>query len=455
MDVHSKREQVLKYRDAIQNSNPNPSPEFDSPLSNKGRNGKVFFVSTPGVDCRIVCKMSRSLDYTVRHEYSVMEKLMELESPHFPVPYGVFPVTVDCNYRRKVNPFEITSGMYPIDVDVLLMEYIENGVELEKFCKTRQNTPVLHSLVKQVMLAICEAQEKLQFTHYDLHPANVIVHPSTTERLKYSVGGKTHTVLTHGYIATIIDFGLSHVSGLQYQYAPLFHTDCGVFTDRYKPFVDLKLFLVGLNRDIESVKLDKFVHKMYGKLNIDWKYGWDICDGYCNAVNYILSQVFSIQTTRTRLFSEYGYMCLALIQTLLPHPMKANRGFKDAYHVIELEFEKIEKEIGSVFYNMYILYRAVDIARNLYELYMADETRVNAVYLFKRETLHVVGSVAKFCKLDTVNWEKLLCGMYAFAGYMGSKMSAYIEMQIENTKYKMPVKSDMGVYTKYFEEFLR
>lgn len=453
MEAHTTRELVLQSRSAIQSLNPDAQwLAFDGPLSNKGRNGKVFFVRAKGINCKIVCKMSRSLDYTVRHEYSVMEKLMQLDSPHFPVPYRVAKVTVDCNYRRKVNPFEITSGMYPIEVDVLLMEYIENGVELEKFCKTRQNTPVLHSLVKQVMLAVCEAQEKLNFTHYDLHPANVIVHPSATERLHYTIGGNKYSVLTHGYIATIIDFGLSYVSGLKYQYAPLFHTDCGVFTDRYKPFVDLKLFLVGLNRDIDSTKLDKFVHKIYGKLDIDWKYGWDISDD-CNAVDYVLSQVFSIQTTRTRLFSEYGYMCLALLQTLLPHPMRAYRGFKDAYHIIEEEIAKVEKEIGSVFYNMYILYHAVDIARDLYELYMADETRVNAVYLFKRDILNVVESVAKFCKLNTVNWEKLLCAMYAFSGYMGWKMSSY--MEIQNKTYKMPVKSDMAVYTKYCEEFAR
>ncbi len=454
MDAHTKREIVLRCRSAIQTRVvPDPTTiRFDGPLSNKGRNGKVFFVKAADLDCKIVCKMSRSLDYTVRHEYAVMERLMQLGSPHFPVPYCAVPVTVDCNYRRKINPFELTPGMYPIEVEVLLMEYIDDGVEFEKFCKTRQNTPVLHSLVKQVMLAVCEAQEKLQFTHYDLHPANVIVHPCATERLSYTVGGKTHSVLTHGYIATIIDFGLSYVSGLQYQYTPLFHTDCGVFTERYKPFVDLKLFLVGLNHDIESTKLDKFVHKMYGKLDIDWKYGWDLSDD-CNAVDYVLTQVFSIHTTKTRLFSEYGYMCLGLLQTLLPHPMVAYRGFKDAYHVIEAEVAKIENEIGSVFYNMYILYRAVDIARNLYELYMADETRVNAVYLFKRDTLCVVESVAKFCKLSTVNWEKLLCAMYAFSGYMGWKLTSYIEMQ--SKAYKMPVKTDMAVYAKYCEEFAR
>ena len=417
---------------------------FDTFLSNGGRNGKVFLVRVRGVSAKIVCKISRIIDYSVAHEYAVMERLMTLRCPNFPVPYTMLSARVDCNYRRKLNPFDISSDMYPINADILLMEFVD-GISLENFSKTNSIQKTV-ALAKQVMLAICVAQEKLGFTHYDLHPGNVIVRETDATELTYTIAGKSHTVKTHGFVAVIIDYGLSYIDGLQHQMCALFFTDVGVYSNRCRPIYDIRRLLVGLQNDTNNTKLEKFTRKMFGKCSIDWEYGWDLLDAD-SAINHIAYKCYDRKRAKSRVFSEYGPVCIALIQSLIQHPMTGVRGIHGSYTVLETEFSKIENVIGSSFYNIYILKTMVDSARRLVSMYVSDTNRESAVQAFRRETVSVIDTISKFAQVRDINWERLMCSLYAFAAYMDGEMTTY--MAVSETKDKPRCNNDIGLYTEF------
>lgn len=398
--------------------------EFGAFISNNGRNGKVFSVKIPNVSEKVVCKISRILDYSVRHEYSVMDVLYKINQTNFPEPYMYREMLVDCNYRKKLNPFKISSETYPILTDVLFMEYID-GVCLEDFAKTHPHK-LTFNICRQVILASMEAYEKCAFTHYDLHPGNVIVRKTDVSSLTYVVGKKTHTVNTHGYIGVVIDFGLSYVDGLDFQYSALHFTDIGVFPFS-RPLYDIRVFLVGICKDTASNKIPKTIRKLFGR-DVDMSHGWDVNNDDCtSAINHVHSLVYEKSTAMSCVFSKYGSICIGLVQSLAQYPLSDKPGVHKSYRVLEGEFSKIESVIGSDFYNIYILGKAIDSARSVLSKYINDSMRASAVKMFKRDVVSVIDTISKFAKLETVDWEKFLCALYAFSQYISYVMREYIK----------------------------
>ena len=77
------------------------------------------------------------------------------------------------------------------------------------------------------------------------------------------------------------------------------------------------------------------------------------------------------------------------------------------------EFYKIEKELSSSIYHVYIFKNIVDSARKVKNMYSTDRTE--AVRIFKADVLDVIRSVADFCIPKKLHYEKLLCSLYCFA----------------------------------------
>lgn len=147
-------------------------------------------------DTKVVVKTSKSSQFdkiTVR-DFCVGISLNKLKCPFF-------VKTLAC-FDHK-NEFHIVT------------EYVE-GVNLKIFLQNKKTTfRWFLNIFFQILLGLEIAQDKLNFSHYDLHSDNVIVvkqHPK-----------KTHQVCLHGHLYEIksshvpvmIDFGLSsvHVKG--------------------------------------------------------------------------------------------------------------------------------------------------------------------------------------------------------------------------------------------------
>lgn len=427
--------------------------KYASPLSSRGRNGKVFLVtrvptSEAGAsDTRLlVCKISRTLDYSVRHEHAVMERLATTGIPNFPRPHGVATLSLDANFREKVNPLcDGKTLLPPVAIDALLTEYIADAVDMDKFLKKNTDGAVTMSLVKQVMLSVAEAYEKVRFTHYDLHSANVLVQKTATAKFDYSVGGKTYHVPSCGYRAVIIDFGLSYADGVPGNYCPLFHTNIGVTPYKHRPHTDFKLFLVSLASDLALPKLDKFVRRIYGKLEIDWETGWDDIDGR-NTLDSFYYRCYDKRYARSRVLSEYGYIVMALLQSLCAFSQTDNPqqiDYRGAYATIDAELAKVESKLGCVFYCIYVFRRMVDSARDA-----KGDAKV-----FRQESLAAIDSVANYCTLDTLDWNALLTAMYDIAEYMSYRLLSHSEKQ--QFEYKIAAKNHADIYAKFCTDFPR
>ncbi|CCV01792.1 tyrosine kinase [Invertebrate iridescent virus 22] len=88
-------------------------------------------------------------------------------------------------------------------------EFID-GINLKIFIQNKKNTFVdFLNIFFQILLGLEIAQNKLNFSHYDLHTDNIILVP-TTKCLKISLYGYIYTI-KHTQKPVIIDFGLSSV----------------------------------------------------------------------------------------------------------------------------------------------------------------------------------------------------------------------------------------------------
>jgi hypothetical protein len=381
-----------------------------------------------------------------------MEILQVTGIPNFPKTHGLYSLVLDPNFREKVNPLYTPLEMSekflpPVTLDGLLIEYINDSVDMDKFIQRNKDPIVTIALVKQVLLAVAEAYEKVQFTHYDLHPANVLVQKTTEETFVYSVFGKTYHVASCGYRAVIIDFGLSYAQGVDGNYCPLFHTNIGVTSYKGRAFVDFKLFLVSLAHDLALPKLDKFIKKIYGKLKMDWETGWDDLD--CrNTLDSFYYRCYDKRYAKSRVLSEYGYVAMSLLQSLCTFTeVQANNppkiDYKRAYETIDTELAKVESKIGCVFYCIYVLRKMIDSARNV-----QGDTKQ-----FRQESLVAIDSVANYCTVDTLDWNALLMAIYDISEYMSYRLLAHSEKQ--QVEYKIAAKNHADIYAKFCTDFPR
>lgn len=425
---------------------PTISVVFKAPLSTRGRNGKVFLVDTDRGTA--VCKVSRIFDFSTRHEHAVLEQLARLGSCHFPKTYGLVPLVLDADFRARANPLydAAASPLPPVSADGVLIEYIEDAVDMDKFLHKNKDPAVALSLTKQVLLAVAHAHEACGFTHYDMHTANVVVQKTSVERFEFCVFGKTHHVPSCGYRAVVIDFGLSYVDGANPAYCALFHTEIGVTSLHSRAHTDFKLFLVSLEHDLGTPKLSRFVRKMYSALDMDPERGWDNLKGE-NAVDNVYSLCYSRRESLSRVFTEYGYLLVGMVQSLCDFsgsaPVFSVAALRSAYRALDSEMAKIESQIGSVFYCIYIFGRIVDAAR----------AAGDSVAAFRDRVLCDIDRVATFCMLPTVDWRLLLVSVYELAAEMSAAIPAYVAKQ--QRAYKVGAKTHADLYAKFVSEFSR
>jgi hypothetical protein len=113
------------------------------------------------------------------------------------------------------------------------------------------------------------------------------------------------------------------------------------------------------------------------------------------------------------------------------------------------EFIKIENQISSPFYNLYVLKGITDAARHVRAAYMDKETRLDAIRTFRHDVHKRVQEVAGFCRLDKIHFEKLLCSLIVFARCMEGVMYGHMEARMaeKQREYnKLPLQSVEQIY---------
>lgn len=432
--------------------------EFHETFPKPGKQGLVGLLKSKKGH-KYVFKLSQYLNYLVHHESQIMKGLNELSPfcPHFCKGVGTIECEVNPECRRSGNPF--TKSKLTVVKEVMLCEYLENTTKLYNIIRADVKEDALYSTVKQVLLAIAFAQKSQNFTHYDLHSNNIMMKKCDPNVVFLYVLDEENQfcVPTHGMYPIIIDFGFSYSKSMEDgpMWPSMGHTDVGFTSNQFDRIADPKLFLVTVSGEIKekrqskkSKRFRRVVRNIFGKLDIDWSTGWD--NGKKSASDCV-TELIGEYNTVSELFEEYEHYCLDMIQSLVILPLQEQNysNVHISYTTFLTEWFKIEKQISSHFYNLYILKGVVDAARFVTAAYLDPSSRDTAIIDFQRKVVERVNSVVKFCRVTGLNFEKMLCSLLLMARGMEGIL---FDVMFSNTSKKekeyakLPLKTVEQIY---------
>ena len=435
--------------------------EYSKSFSKNGKQGVVGLLRLKsGKNC--VWKISQHLNYIVNQENTILDSLNEMREycPHFVRGFGKVNVKMTSDFRKVENPFKV-SGRHNIYNDVLLLEHVDNARKFYRYIKNKNiEEDVLYSIVKQTLLAITFAQREKGLAHYDLHSNNILVKTCNPNSVfLYVLDENTqYCVPTYGYYPVIIDFGFGYVKNMNNNplWGALAHTEVGFLSNMCDMWADPKLFLVTVSDEIKgyrdtktSRKFRRIVKNIFSPLNIDWSSGWDSQDGVINCSDKVYNMI-KREGKFSRFFRETGQYCIDLMQSMITLPLKKRkyRDIEDVFKMVVEEFHKIEIEISSLFYNLYIFKKMVDAARSVCDMYSVKETMNEATKRFRLSVLETIDQVAKYCK-PKVDWDKLLCSLIVFSRQMEGVMYDHITPRLKEKEEEyedMEVKNQTEIY---------
>lgn len=165
-------------------------------------------------DIQVVIKEGRNTDadYSLIHEGFIgMYAINKLRPycPNFMYTYALAKGGAFINKDYQTIAFLDQEHK---EVYHLLVESIDNAIPMYQFLDTCTSTEFISTLL-QVFYALEIAQDKIDFTHYDLHSANVLISTKSerTEQITYRRPDGSFRYIPATSIASIIDFGESHV----------------------------------------------------------------------------------------------------------------------------------------------------------------------------------------------------------------------------------------------------
>ena len=425
-------------------------------IFSSGKQGVAGLFKVKGHGYPIVFKFSLYIDYLAEHEDNITKDLNKLSPfcPHFGRSIGTIVCKLDP--RRSGNPF-ITKAKYPIEKRVILYEFIDDSYKLYNHVRnTKMPEEVVFSTIKQVLMAVSISQKKLNFVHYDLHSNNIMMKRCDKDIVfLYVLDSKTqYCIASNGKYPVVIDFGFSYTNESLNKpaWASLSNSQLGFTSCLYDDKADIKLFLKTTMRDLETngyeskraKKLYRVVNNMFANLNIQDSNGWDNNDK--TSVTMFVSEMMTGYSRASYLFTRHDIYCLEIIQTLITLPLKKQsyNGVEQSYVAFLTEWNKIEIEINSPFYSMYLLKEMVDSASKLKDMYKVADTQKEAVNLFSRSVHDSLSKITSFCQPKNVNFEILLCSLYLYSKAvegiyfelltkkMNKKIKRYSKMPIQN-----------------------
>jgi hypothetical protein len=411
-----------------------------------GKQGITGLLKSKKSPCsRIVFKVSQNFDFLVEHEYKIMTILSELEEycPHFCISPEIIVNPVESKLKQHKNPFDIVTK--PIYKFVLLEDFIQ-GPKLGSYIDSQKSLSVVLSAIKQTMMGIAMSHD-LGFTHYDLHTDNIILNRCNKNNVSLYVFDEDHvyTVPTNGYCPKVIDYGFSYADALDGTQlsTSFFHTDIGYTNDRFDWMVDAKLFLISVSYQISNVfvhsnnskKFKNCIRNMFGELSVDLECGWDDYDGQ-SILDDLIEELDQGCRIDSFLFKKHTSDSLEIVQAMIDLPLQPMQDddLIISYNLFLKEFKRIEDKVENTVHLFYILRAIIESARRIKDEYKNKETRCAALTMFKNDIFEVVTSVAKFCTLKDLHYEKMLCSLYSLgnciSGFFYKKMNKRVAHRI-------------------------
>lgn len=426
-----------------------------------GKQGFVGILEKDGKD--YVFKMSQYINYLIHHESIVMQGLNIIGTfcPHFCKYFETIIEKVDPKIKSEGNPFEI-NYKYPVKKEIMLCELIERSTKFYNYIRAikKIDEKILYSSLKQVLLAICIAQQEKQFTHYDLHSNNIMMKKCDKDLVFLYIldTDNQFCVPSYGHYPILIDFGFSYIEDMEDAplWASMGHTDIGFMSDRFDPITDAKLLLVTVSGEIKDLrrtknakKLRRITKNLFYPIKMDWESGWDDVEKK-SAADYVIN-MFKRLNKDSEFFKEYDYYCIDILQTLIVLPLEP-QDYSDpdiAYKTFITEWCKIENEISTPFYNLYILKGIVDSARKIHASYLDLDTRKDALKTFREDIRNCLDEISEYCMVKDIHYEKMLCSLYMLSNCIeGILFDVNNSRTLEKHKEydKLPLKSCTQIY---------
>lgn len=418
--------------------------------------GKQGITGLVSIDDEVyVYKLSQYMNYLTNHEYLIMKGLMDLHDvcPHFCAVLPLRKYPIHPNFIEfDQDPFEECEK--PLFLEVLLMEYVVDSMPLYDLIReTTIPMATIMGIAKQVMMAVIIAQTEKKYVHYDLHSLNILMKDVRMDDVYLYVldDDNVFCVPTYGYNPVIIDHGFSYSKDLDNNpaYISLAYTDNGYMSPGHDFLADAKIFLISLSEDFKECrksysgthKFRNVVKQLFKDIPVKWRSGWDIAKEP-SIIDQIFEYIEDINEN-SFLFDKFGTICMDILQSLIILPYSPRfqgslRELRNAYKLFIREFAHIEYEINNPLYSLYTLRNIIDTARPLKDAYMDESTRRQAVTYFENQILYEVNTVVRFCRLREVDFEKLLCSMFAFGEQLEFQLYHLLNKHMKSklTKYK-------------------
>jgi|694.fasta_scaffold01796_17 hypothetical protein len=395
---------------------------FNSVFSRLGENGVVGILESKESQLKFIFKFSKYKNYLSIHEHMIYQSLTCIESfcPHFSRSYGIISSKTNKNYKAE-NPFHIEEFSYGVTSDILLLEHYENKPKFNQYLlNPNVSETIIFATVKQVLLGLCFAQKKIQFTHYDLHSSNIFMDRCSPNIVFLYVVDEHNQfyIAPKGHFPIIFDFGFSYTNDIENNNmrCTLAHSNTGHTSNTFDWVADAKNFLVSVSSTLtktrESKKIKKFrnvVKNIFSPLKISLDNGWDKGNGK-SASDILVDTFRNLNKVKSELFRTRTYECIDIIQSLiiLPFDKQDYNDIKLNYYSFLTEWVKIEKEFISKVYMLSILKDIVDSANSLRCSYFDDETRHGSIEFFKEAVYESIEKVSKFCRPKNINFELML-----------------------------------------------
>jgi hypothetical protein len=412
---------IIKEKIDIILSQPSPikfSDHFEYLYSFKkqGKQAVVGLIKLKDIPHPIIFKYSPHSDYTTIHENTIFQDINPIaeEYPNFSRSYGLISLGINNDMLTK-NLFDDSS---PFKYDVLLLEYIKGKNLRTLITERKTRKKVIYSIIKQILLSIRIAQNKVNFVHYDLHANNIIVLPcERCKYIEYSILTNGYDeivqVPTFGYLPVIIDFGFAYTENISNKpFCNTFaHVDSGFYLDRYDPIADYRLFLVSLADDFKTygqdVKFNTFVRTIFGKMRIDWESGWIISKH--TSPSDILYKMMDLDHCGNCMISDSPHIFIDILHSLITLPLQRQVYDKlpEVVGIFCKEFSKISTEINDDDISIYIFRKMVDITGLVRMDYLLG--KMESVSHFEKMLVNQLYSTIKYFKIpEGIQYEKLL-----------------------------------------------
>jgi len=197
------------------------------------------------------------------HEMFVGFQLNKLRGqiPNFAYIFGGFkcsPPIIDAETKKVIAWCENTKNV----VNYVAYENVQPSVPMSNYVKKSTFEQFCNRLL-QVCYCTDFAYQKIDYTHYDLHDGNVLDRKTEFSRFYipyFTDNDKIEYLLTDG-IATVIDYGITHVKYEGIGYGDYLRQDFQVFPDRSFPISDLYKFLLFCMRSMFHSKNDDCFNK--------------------------------------------------------------------------------------------------------------------------------------------------------------------------------------------------